>query len=101
MFGAQLFPHLGEELNETVYLMAAVAAAGACLVAFAALVWAFANSDFSVLNVALNSRTDKPFLYKVAAAWGSHEGSMLLWVTILGIAGGAVATAAGFGVIWH
>lgn len=72
---------------------AAIAAAAACLIAFAALVWAFANSDFSVLNVALNSRTDKPFLYKVAAAWGSHEGSMLLWCLMLTGFGAAVVMA--------
>jgi len=45
----------------------------------------------SVALVAANSHSAKPWLYKVAGAWGNHEGSMLLWVTILGLAGGAVA----------
>ena len=72
---------------------AALAAAAACLIAFAALIWAFATSDFSVLNVAMNSRTDKPFLYKIAAAWGSHEGSMLLWCLMLTGYGAAVVLA--------
>ncbi|MFN3669838.1 MAG: heme lyase CcmF/NrfE family subunit [Brevundimonas sp.] len=62
---------------------AATAAAVAVAVAFAALIWAFAVSDFSVANVAANSHTDKPMLYKVSAAWGSHEGSLLLWCLVL------------------
>jgi cytochrome c-type biogenesis protein CcmF len=66
----------------------------AIAVAFAALTHAFVTSDFSVLNVAENSHTDKPLLYKVAAVWGSHEGSMLLWCLALTGFGAAVA---GFG----
>jgi cytochrome c-type biogenesis protein CcmF len=54
------------------------------LVAFGCLVWSFVTSDFSVLNVATNSNTQLPTPYKVAASWGSHEGSMLLWVLMLG-----------------
>src|SRR5687768_13094245 len=53
------------------------------LVAFAALMHAFVVSDFSVANVAANSHSDKPLLYRVAGAWGSHEGSMLLWCLAL------------------
>ncbi len=56
-----------------------------------ALVHAFVISDFSVANVAANSHTAKPMLYKVAAAWGSHEGSMLLWCLVLTGFGAAVA----------
>jgi cytochrome c-type biogenesis protein CcmF len=59
--------------------------------AFAALLAAFIASDFSVANVAANSHTAKPLLYKVAGAWGSHEGSMLLWCLILTGYGAAVA----------
>ena len=59
--------------------------------AMALLIGVFWQSDMSVLLVAQNSHSAKPWLYKVAGAWGNHEGSMLLWVTILGIAGGAVA----------
>jgi cytochrome c-type biogenesis protein CcmF len=55
------------------------------------LITVFVRSDMSVLLVAENSHSDKPLLYKIAGAWGNHEGSMLLWVTILGLAGGAVA----------
>ena len=58
---------------------AAVAAFIAVAIAFFALMTAFVRSDFSVANVAANSHTDKPLLYKIAGVWGSHEGSMLLW----------------------
>ncbi len=47
-----------------------------------------------MLNVALNSHSAKPLLYKISGTWGNHEGSMLLWVLILAIFGGALA---GFG----
>jgi cytochrome c-type biogenesis protein CcmF len=70
------------------------AAAGAFIavaVAFAALMIAFVTSDFSVSNVAANSHTDKPMLYKVAGVWGSHEGSMLLWDLALTGFGAAIA----------
>jgi cytochrome c-type biogenesis protein CcmF len=65
------------------------------LFAFALLTIAFANSDFSVRTVAENSNTEKPFAYKLAGVWGNHEGSMLLWVLILALYGGAVAAAPG------
>ena len=58
---------------------AALAGFGALTLSFAALVYAFVISDFSVMNVAANSHSEKPLLYRVSAAWGSHEGSMLLW----------------------
>ncbi|OQW46959.1 MAG: c-type cytochrome biogenesis protein CcmF [Proteobacteria bacterium SG_bin6] len=55
------------------------------------LILVFVRTDLSVLLVAENSHSAKPLIYKIAGAWGNHEGSMLLWVTILGLAGGAVA----------
>ena len=58
---------------------------------FFALIWLFLRSDMSVALVAANSHSAKPWLYKFAGTWGNHEGSMLLWVTILGVAGSAVA----------
>ncbi|TCP92575.1 cytochrome c-type biogenesis protein CcmF [Sphingomonas sp. PP-CE-1A-559] len=61
------------------------------LLAMALLIELFLNSDMSVKLVVENSHSAKPWLYKFAGAWGNHEGSMLLWVTILGLAGGAVA----------
>ena len=61
------------------------------LVAFAALLAVFARTDLSVALVAQNSHSAKPLMYKIAGAWGNHEGSMLLWVTVLGLAGAALA----------
>lgn len=59
--------------------------------AFVLLVTCFLRSDMSVALVVANSHSLKPWLYKLSGTWGNHEGSMLLWVTILGLAGGAVA----------
>jgi cytochrome c-type biogenesis protein CcmF len=64
-------------------------------VAFASLTRAYVVSDFSVLNVVLNSHTAKPLLYKISGVWGNHEGSMLLWVLILSLFGSAVAVFGG------
>lgn len=61
------------------------------LTSFAALMHAYIVSDFSVLNVADNSHTAKPLIYKISGVWGNHEGSMLLWVLILALFGASVA----------
>ncbi|MBV9289368.1 MAG: heme lyase CcmF/NrfE family subunit [Hyphomicrobiales bacterium] len=60
-------------------------------IAFAALVNAHLTSDFSVLNVAENSHSAVPAIYKISGVWGNHEGSMLLWVLILAVFGALVA----------
>jgi len=52
-------------------------------IAFACLIYSFINNDFSVLNVASNSNSKLPLGYRIAASWGSHEGSLLLWVLML------------------
>ena len=70
---------------------AALGAFAGVAIAFAALIVAFVTSDFSVANVAANSHTAKPLLYKIAGAWGSHEGSMLLWCLALTGYGAVVA----------
>jgi cytochrome c-type biogenesis protein CcmF len=59
----------------------------AVLVAFAfgCLVYAFITNDFSVQYVALNSNTALPVQYRIAGAWGGHEGSLLLWCLMLGV----------------
>src|SRR3954469_7260850 len=69
----------------------AVVQGGLSLIAFAMLLAVFARSDMSVELVFANSHSAKPFIYKVAGAWGNHEGSMLMWVTILAVAGAFVA----------
>ncbi|MEX0735428.1 MAG: heme lyase CcmF/NrfE family subunit [Steroidobacteraceae bacterium] len=60
--------------------------------AFGALTWAFVDRDFSVLYVATNSNSQLPLFYRVAAVWGAHEGSLLLWSLCL--AGWTLAVAA-------
>src|SRR3954451_15929780 len=59
--------------------------------AFLALTNAYVVSDFSVVNVAANSNSLKPLLYRISGVWSNHEGSMLLWVFILALFGAAVA----------
>lgn len=59
----------------------------ATALAFLLLIYGFISSDFSVQNVFLNSSTIKPLIFKVAGAWASHEGSMLLWFSLLNIVG--------------
>jgi cytochrome c-type biogenesis protein CcmF len=54
-------------------------------IAFGCLAWSFYSNDFSVLNVASNSNSSLPTAYRIAATWGSHEGSLLLWVLMLSI----------------
>lgn len=53
------------------------------LLSFAALVWSFIQFDFSVAYVANTSNSLLPLFYRIAAAWGGHEGSLLLWALIL------------------
>ncbi len=60
-------------------------------VSFAALTNAHLASDFSLINVVENSHSAKPLIYKISGVWGNHEGSMLLWVLILGLFGALVA----------
>ncbi|EPV2635711.1 TPA: heme lyase CcmF/NrfE family subunit [Escherichia coli] len=51
--------------------------------AFLVLVNAFVVNDFTVTYVASNSNTQLPVWYRVAATWGAHEGSLLLWVLLM------------------
>ncbi|MEH3123211.1 MAG: heme lyase CcmF/NrfE family subunit [Sphingomonas phyllosphaerae] len=84
---------LRRDMPQAVGAIRAVAIVQGALaaVAMGALIRAFLDTDLSVALVAANSHSMKPWLYKFAGAWGNHEGSMLLWVTILGVAGAAVA----------
>ncbi|MES2295078.1 MAG: heme lyase CcmF/NrfE family subunit [Pseudomonadota bacterium] len=61
------------------------------VLSFGTLVAAFVTSDFSIADVANNSHTLKPLIYKITGVWGNHEGSMLLWVLVLSLYAGAVA----------
>ena len=70
---------------------AALLQLGLVALSFAVFFHAHIVSDFSVRNVFENSSLSKPMLYKVTGAWGSHEGSMMLWVFMLALFGGLVA----------
>jgi cytochrome c-type biogenesis protein CcmF len=52
--------------------------------AFGILAWSFYDNDFSVLYVAEHSNSQMPVIYRFGAVWGGHEGSMLLWIFLLG-----------------
>jgi cytochrome c-type biogenesis protein CcmF len=54
-------------------------------IAFGCLGYSFITNDFSVLNVASNSNSQLPLHYRLAATWGSHEGSLLLWTLMLAL----------------
>ena len=69
----------------------AVAQAALTALAFGLLILLFVRVDLSVALVFENDHSEKPFLYRFAATWGNHEGSMLMWVAILTVAGAAVA----------
>ena len=78
LFGARGWPALAAAARGAAF--------GQCLMVFSgflALVWAFAVNDFSVLNVAEHSSRHLPLGYRITAAWGSHEGSILLWAVLL------------------
>ncbi|MEI8395326.1 MAG: heme lyase CcmF/NrfE family subunit [Rhodospirillaceae bacterium] len=91
-------PLLGAARGNSAWMEVAKPAAFAQLgligFAFAVLMHAYIVSDFSVLNVAANSHSTKPLLYRISGVWGNHEGSMVLWIAILAFFGAAVA---GFG----
>ena len=70
---------------------AAFSQLGLVALAFLALTHAYVVSDFSVENVAANSHSAKPLIYRISGVWGNHEGSMLLWVLMLAAFGAAVA----------
>ncbi len=74
---------------------AALVQLGLIATAFAALLHAFITSDFSVVGVYQNSHTTKPLIYKISGLWGNHEGSLVLWVSILAIFGASVAAFGG------
>ncbi|MBM09427.1 MAG: heme lyase NrfEFG subunit NrfE [Magnetovibrio sp.] len=89
------FPLLGAQKGNNVWISLAPPAAIfqflLVSISFACLTQLYITSDFSVVNVAKNSNTAIPMIYKVSGVWGNHEGSLLLWVLILSIFGSAVA----------
>jgi len=88
-------PIIGARLRDPALMNVARSTALAQLLfaglSFLALTTLYVTSDFSVTNVFENSHSMKPLLYKITGVWGNHEGSMLLWVSILALFGGLVA----------
>ncbi len=88
-------PMWGARVRDGALMAVAVPTAlgqfGFIAVSFAALTACYVASDFSVLNVAQNSHSAQPLIYKFTSVWGNHEGSMLLWVLILALFGALVA----------
>lgn len=93
-----VIPMLGAARGDGQWMQVAVPAAmvqfALILFSFFALMHAYVTSDFSLVNVVSNSHSLKPLLYKISGVWGNHEGSLLLWVTVMALFGAMVA---GFG----
>jgi len=84
-----VFPIIGAARGNAVWMGLAQPAARAqfllVVVAFICLAYAFATMDYSVTYVASNSNSKLPLQYRIAAVWGGHEGSLLLWAVILSV----------------
>ena len=87
--------HVGDERGMAFARHAALGQFLLVLAAFAALMYAYVTSDFSVQNVYQNSHSEKPLIYKFAGVWGNHEGSMLLWLLMLSFLGALVGMFGG------
>ncbi len=75
----------------SVVRSSAIAQGALAGLSFLMLLWLFVATDLSVKLVAANSHSAKPLIFKLSGAWGNHEGSMLLWVTVMALAGGLIA----------
>src|ERR687892_2003674 len=82
-------PLIGASRGNRTWIALAVPAGQAqfifVTIAFCCLGYSFITNDFSVLNVATNSNSQLPLHYRLAASWGSHEGSLLLWTLMLAL----------------
>src|SRR6476469_8139943 len=84
-----VFPLVGASRGNRTWIALAAPAGQAqflfVAIAFGCLAYSFISNDFSVLNVATNSNSQLPLHYRLAATWGSHEGSLLLWTLMLAL----------------
>ncbi|MEO6270520.1 MAG: cytochrome c biogenesis protein CcsA, partial [Lautropia sp.] len=89
----------GARRNDARLMKAACNAANAqmllIVLAFSCLAASFIDNDFTLVNVANNSNSRLPVAYRLAATWGSHEGSMLLWSLMLACWTAAVVNLSG------
>jgi cytochrome c-type biogenesis protein CcmF len=92
-------PIVGTRTNDPLLMSIATPAALAqfafVAIAFGALAECYVASDFSVLNVYENSNSQMPLIYRLTSVWGNHEGSMMLWISILAFFGALVAVFGG------
>jgi cytochrome c-type biogenesis protein CcmF len=90
-----IMPVVGTRSNDTLLMSMAAPTAIAqfafVAISFGSLAICYVTSDFSVLNVYENSNSAMPLIYRLTSIWGNHEGSMMLWVSILAFFGGLVA----------
>ncbi|MCE2945227.1 MAG: heme lyase CcmF/NrfE family subunit [Xanthomonadaceae bacterium] len=90
-----VFPLVGAHRGNVAWMSTARPLAYGQLVlvaiSYGILTWAFIDHDLSVAYVANNSHVLLPFMYQISGVWGGHEGSLLLWVLILGLWIAAVA----------
>ena len=91
------FPLVGAHRDNRAWTAVAMPAAAGQFVfvalAFAFLTYSFITNDFSVLIVASHSNSQLPLMYRIAAVWGGHEGSLVLWILLLSIWTIAVAVS--------
>lgn len=87
-------PALGRDRWLGAVIPAVAGQAVMIVTAFLCLIVSFVRHDFSVLYVAQNSNSALPLIYRVAATWGAHEGSLVMWVLLLAAWSVAVAFSA-------
>ena len=85
LFSISQLISLKKNKNRSIISISVIGLLIASISSFLILIYSYLISDFSILNVFQNSHTTKPLIYKLAAAWGNHEGSMLLWILVLAI----------------
>jgi cytochrome c-type biogenesis protein CcmF len=93
LIGGALAQRAGTGQLSALVRPAAIVQGVLALFAFAMLLWSFAVTDLSVKLVATNSHSMKPLIFKLSGAWGNHEGSMLLWVTVMSLSGALIGFA--------
>ena len=83
LFSISQFVSIKKNLNQKIISISIIGLLIVSTSSFLILIYSYLISDFSILNVFQNSHTTKPLIYKLSAAWGNHEGSMLLWIVVL------------------
>ena len=77
------FFYSNKKIYEKIFYISVYLAFLSILISFFSLMFGYVISDFSNYNIFQNSHSTKPLIYKISGTWGNHEGSMLLWLTIM------------------